>query len=210
MSNNLAGLSAKLATALRDTDHAAWNSTEKDDLITFAVAGLYPSIARRLDPTASTIPLVAGTYFYDAPASVIEIENLELIDSDSAEHGYIQGQAWAEMGDTYGTLKVRISPTIVEGFAGGTVRVHGYGRYDTTTNLIPDDFVPLVLAMARSDAYERIIAERSRFLQWQASEQEQDSSVNELLNLLQSAQVERERQWRRFRTQRRPRPGRLG
>lgn len=210
MSNNLATLSSKLATALRDTDHAAWNSTEKDDLVTWAVAGLYPRLARTLDPTASTITLVAGTYFYAAPTGVIEVNNVELVDEDADEHGFLQGQAWSTVGDAYGTLKVRVSPTIVEGYAGGTLRVHGFGRYDTTTNLVPDDFVPLVLAIARCDAYDNISSERSRFLQWQASEQSQDTSVNDLLSMIQMARVERERQWARFRTQRRPVPGRLG
>lgn len=209
MPNNLATLNSKLATALRDTDHAVWATAEKDDLITWAVAGLYPHIARRLDPTATTITLVSETYFYSAPADVVEIEQLEWVSTDAEERGFVQGQAWHTVGDTYGAnLKVRVSPSIVE--QGGTLRVHGYGRYDTTTNLIPDDFVPLVLAMARCEAYERIVGERSRFLQWQSSEQEQDMSVNELLNMIQSARFERERESSRFRTQRRPVPGRLG
>lgn len=208
MPNNLATLSSKLATALRDTDHSTWNSTEKDDLVTWSVAGLYPRIARRLDPTTTTITLVANTYFYAVPSGVVEVEQLEWV-NDGDELGFLQGQAWHTVGDTYGAnLKVRVSPSIVE--QGGTLRVHGYGRYDTTTNLIPDDFVPLVLAMARCEAYERIAGERARFLQWQASEQEQDTSVNELLNQIQSARFERERENARFRTARRPVPGRLG
>lgn len=208
MPNNLATLSSKLATALRDTDHSTWNSTEKDDLVTWSVAGLYPRIARRLDPTTTTITLVANTYFYAVPSGVIEIESIQWT-RDGDELGYLADGTWSLEGDPYaGTLKVHIAPTIVEQL--GTLRVHGFGRYDTTTNLIPDDFVPLVLAIARCDAYDRVTGERARFLQWQASEQEQDTSVNELLNQVQMARVERERQWARFQTQRRPVPGRLG
>lgn len=210
MANNLATLSSKLATQLRDTAHETWNSTEKDDLVTWAVARLYPHLARRIDPTTTTVTLVTETYFYSAPSGVIEVEQIELVDADDVERGFLNPQAWHTVGDEFSTLKIRVAPTIVEAYVDGTLRVHGYGRYDTSTNLIPDDFVPLVLAMARVEAYRRMGGDRAQFLQWQASEQNQDMSVGELLSLVNEAEVAEERLWRRYRTQRRPRPGRLG
>lgn len=208
MANDLATLSSKLATALRDTSHETWTSTEKDDLVTWAVDNLYPKFARVLDPETTTVALVTDTYFYDLPAGVIEVSTVELY-TGTDEYGPLDDQAWQVVGDPYnGTGKLRISPIIAD--TDYTVRLHGYGVYDTTTNLIPDTLVPLVLAKARVEAYRRLGADRANFLQWQTNEQTQNISVNELLQLMQSAQADvilleqgAQRTWRR------PVPGRL-
>lgn len=212
MANDLATLSSKLATQLRDTGHDVWNSTEKDDLITWSVANLYPRFARYIDPSVvgAEITLVDGTYFYSVPSGVLEVSGLDWIDTDGDELGTLDGQAWQVTGDPFGgTLKIRVAPRIVE--QGGTLRVHGYGRYDTTTNLIPDDYVPLVLAQARSEAYLRMVGDRARFEQWLAREQTQNVSVNELEQMVNQAEGEALRLRATLpKTFRRPVPGRLG
>lgn len=80
-----------------------------------------------------------------------------------------------------------------------------------TTHYIPDDFVPLVLARARAEAYRVMGADRAAFTKWQAKDQRTNVSLNELLGLVQEAQstarlLERDtpQVWRR------PVPGRLG
>lgn len=205
MSNTLATLSSKLAQQLADTDHDTWNSNEKDDLVTWAVADLYPRFARSIDPESATVTLVDDDFFYALPTGVKEVQQVDRVTSDGDEAGVLIDGSWA----TVGGDKLRVAPVIVA--AGGTLRVHGFGEYDTTTNLIPDFLVPLVLANARVEAYRRIAGQRARFLQWQASSQQQDVTVNNLLSLTQEAQMEAERLYARLnRTQRRPVPGRLG
>lgn len=193
MPNNLATLSSKLAQALADTDHEAWNSTEKDDLVTWAVADLYPRFAVGADPETSTITLAAEDYFYALPTGVVEVTSLDAVDADGQEIGRVGMGAWSVVGDEWGTQKLRVAPFIADGNVAGTLRVHGWKRYDTTTNLIPDHLVPLVLAIARAEAYRRIAGQRSRFEQWQAASHEQDVTVNELLTLTQEAQADAER-----------------
>ena len=213
MANDLPTLSSKLAQALRDVEHEGWTSLEKDDLIKWSVANLFPRYARYLDPSlaAQKVTLVSGTYWYALPTGVLEVSTLDLISPTADEYGALDGQAWQITGDPYsGSAKIRVSPQIVDNL-GGSVRVHGYGRYDTTTNLIPDDFVQLVVANARAEAYRRMGADRARFEQWQARNQKQNISVNELYSLVTEAESEALRLLRFTpRTWRRPVPGRLG
>lgn len=289
MANDLATLRGYLDTALDDIAHAAWGQTEKENLITWAVADLYPRFVRVLDPTTTIVDLVDDTYFYSVPSGVVEVNRVErfeagavlttslaaddIIDTTTAhdfsadqqvrftsltggtglstntayyviagnlaattfqvsttlggsavnftsditagvvelvggsEHGPLSQGSWSTEGDTWGTLKLRIAPVVVN--QGGTLRIHGYGRYDATTNLIPDHLVPLVISMARQEAYRRIAGERARFEQWQGRNHTQDVSVNELLQLSAEAVSDVELQRRRLnRTQRRPVPGR--
>jgi len=132
---------------------------------------------------------------------------VELVGGD--EHGPLAGGLWNLQGDPWGTQKIRVAPGIVD--QGGTLRIHGYGRYDVTTNLIPDHLVPLVLAMSRVEAYRRVAGERSRFEQWMVARPKQGVSLNDLLNLVAEARSEvAEHMARRFRTWRMPVPGRLG
>ena len=210
MANDLATLSSKLATALRDTTHETWNSTEKDDLITWAVAGLYPRIARTIDPdnVSAEVTLAADDYFYSAPSGTIEIESIDFIDTDGDEHGPLNDGQWATTGDPFTGLKIRVAPGIVDQL--GTLRVHGYGRYDTTTNYIPDDYVPLVIARAREEALRRVATERARFEQWMVQNQKQGVSLNEILQEIDEAERHAMRLEARYKTPRRPRPGRAG
>lgn len=210
MANDLATLSSKLATALRDTGHEVWNSTEKDDLVTWAVADLYPRFARGLDPETATVTLVAEDYFYAVPTGTVEISSLDIVTADGEEAGRVGQGAWSLVGDEWGALKLRVAPAVVDTYAGGTLRVHGFGRYDTSTNLIPDHLVPMVLALAKLEAYRRIVGEASRYEQYAAADPTQQANVNQLLNLVDSS----ERDVLRLRATlkrsvRRPVPGRL-
>lgn len=210
MANNLATISSKLATALRDTDHETWNSTEKDDLVTWAVANLWggrPQIFRELDPTTTTISLVEGTYFYAAPTGVMSVFALDLYNGTD-EYGRLEGDEWQLVGDPYSGMKIRVAPHIAR--TGHTLRVHGIGRYDVTTNLIPDDFMPLVLAIGRAEAYRRIAGDRARFEQWLSSNQTQNMSVNELLQMIDDAERIAARERASVRVQAHPVPGRQG
>lgn len=213
MPNNLATLQPKLAQQLRDVDHGVWTSTEKDDLLTWAVAGLYPRYSRILDPSliAQRITLVADTYWYSLPTGMLEAVSIDQLDADAKIIAPLDDQAWTQTGDPYsGTAKLFISPQIVNDL-GGYVRVHGHGRYDLTTNLVTDDFVPLILARARAEAYRRVGSDRVQFSRWLERNQRQNVSVNELMEFFREAQTEERRLTATTpRTWRRPVPGRLG
>jgi len=207
MPNNLATLRGKLATALRDTTNVVWASAELDDLITWAVADLYPQFARGLVPSATTVTLVSGTLTYNLPAGVLEVSGVDWIDTGSTYLGPLGPQSWWIEGDAENSTGVlRVAP--VYPTTGGTLRLHGYGRFDTATNLIPDRAIRAVLASARAEAYRRLAGDRVKFEQWLARRQQQNVTVNELTIMVNEADGEYLRAMSRLRTFRRSRPGR--
>ncbi len=196
MANNAATLNTKLATALRDTAYATWGTGEMDDLIAWSVARLFPRFPRPIDPSVSggQITIAADTYYYSLPAGIAAVSRIDLLDTSSNELGPISGRAWEITGDVLnGTGKLHISPQIVSSFVGAKLMLHGYGHYDVTTNLIPDDLVPLVLARARAEAYRRVASDRERFKAWLSRNQTQNVSVNEMLQMINEADAEARR-----------------
>lgn len=203
MSNNLAGLNAFLDTALNDAD-VTWTSAEKDNILTWAVAGLYPRLARPLDPTLTTVALTADTFYYALPDGVMDVSQVFLVNADDAEWGFLKNGSWEIVGDPLqATGLIHVSPTIVNTI-GGTLRLHGYGRFDVTTNLIPDDYVPVVIAAARAEAYRRVTGDRARFKVWLSRQQTQNVSENEALGMVAEATRDAERLSSKFKTWRRP------
>ena len=212
MANNLATLNTKLATQLRDAAYGTWTTGEMDDLLTWSTAGLYPRLARPIDPKAaagaSEITMVTSTYFYALPTGILEAFRLDRVGADATEYGPVSGAAWEITGDIHGgTAKVHVSPQLIVN--GDKLRVNGYGRYELVTNLPPDDYVPLILAIARAEAYRRVTADRERFKVWLARNQTQNVTINELLQFVNDADAEAIRLWRKVRTLRRPVRGRI-
>ncbi len=204
MSNTLAVLNAALVTALRDEDEAVWDTDERDDLLLWAVDSLWPRIAREIDPTTTTVTLVAGTYFYAVPAGVEGVTMIERYTSGE-EYGPLKPGTWHIFGG-----KIRVAHEVVDRL-GGTLRLYGYGRYDTSANPLADQYVPLVLAMARAEAYRRLAGDRVKFEEWLAHNQKQNVTTAELVTLVNEADAEVQRLWQRTpRTQRRPVPARRG
>lgn len=209
MSNTLATLNGKLATALRDTSYATWTSAEMDDLLTYGLAVLFPHLSREIAPSSAQITLVASTYFYSLPAGVMEVSRVDWIDTDSNEMGPIGPGSWEVVGSPIlGTGQLHVSPVIAD--QGGTLRLISYGRFDLTTNLIPDDYVQYLLAVARAEAYRRMAGSRARFEAWQAQNQKQNVTVNELILLINEADAEAEKLRRQIRVWHKPVPGRVG
>ena len=204
MANNLATLNGYLDDMLDDGTDAVWTSTEKDNLINRAVARLWPNAPRPVDPTGVTVTLVSGTYYYPLGSTVLRVVRVDYIDSGSNEGGALAGHTWEVVGDaTTGDAKLHVAPSIVE--MGGTLRVLGYGRYDTTTNLIPDEYVPFVLSFARAEAYRQLTAQRMKFKNWASRNQVQNISMNEMLQMIRMAEADAEKEADAIHLIRRPR-----
>lgn len=212
MSNNAAGLNAFLDAQLGDTTDTIWPSADKDNVIAWAVAGLWPRISRPFDPeaaaSANKVTLVSGTYFYSLPTGMLAVSRIDWLDTSGNEMGSLGNGSWEVTGGPLAsTGKLHVSPAIAD--TGGTLRLHGYGRYDVTTNLIPDDYVPLVLATARAELYRRTAGDRVRYQEWMSRQQVQNVSVNELLQFLSDADRDAARERAKYRTWQRPVPGRV-
>jgi hypothetical protein len=102
-----------------------------------------------------------------------------------------------------------VNPNVNDNYAGGEYWVRGYAEYGVASNYISNELVRLVLAKARGEAYRRMAGDRVQFKNWQARNQAQDMSVNELILLVNEADGEAERLFRRHRTIRKPVPGRI-
>jgi hypothetical protein len=226
MANDLGTLTDRLAQQLHiinqngDIDNSTWYEDELDDLITDAVESLWPRHRRAHDPYSSTegqVTLVEDQYVYSLPTGMREVSRIDIValdaDANATEAGRWPGNAWEMTGDSYSSPKLRLNPQINNTHAGNDsyLRLTGYGAYDTADNLIPDRFVPLVLARARAEAYRRLAGNRSKFENWLASNQTQNVSVNELLQLVREAETEAQDLTRRTpRVWAKPVAGRVG
>lgn len=216
--NDLELLRQRFRDQLSDISDETWPAGEKDDLLTWAVRRLATRFYRPLDPRAATqtVTLVASTYFYTLDTNIVKVHRVDWKSSQSDELGPIDGSAWEVVGDPLaGGLKLHVSPTIVE--QGGTLYLNAYGRYTlpnqtasatVLATAIPDDLVALVLALARAEAYRRILVDRVRFRQWINVNQVQNVSVNELMQMVNEADAAAEREWVVLRRWQKPVPGR--
>jgi hypothetical protein len=207
MANDAATLRGYLQSALRDTTNATWSTTEMDNAIARAVRTLYPRIAVPLDPETYTQTLTSGDYYYALNAAIVELNTVYWVDTNSDERGALQPGTWEVVGDTIaGTAKIHVHPRIAD--FGGTLRYHGFGRYDLTTNKIPDDYVNLVIAKAEVELLHYLKNDRARFEQWLNSRQDQNVSVNELLTLINNAEQRADMLKSERQTFRKPKAGR--
>lgn len=198
MANDLATLTSALAVALDDTTHDVWAESEKQALITQSVNRLYPMILKYV---VQPVTVTTSASFIDvggASYPFTKIVRIDLYDSDPTSPSSrmmqeVPGQAWEvqEQFEPGSASRVYINPRYSMN-AGYYYLIHGYVRYDLSTNLIPDYLVPLVLARARAEAYRRIGPERVKFKNWLTSNQTQNTSVNELIQFINEADREAE------------------
>lgn len=205
MPNNLATLRAQLDTQLRDVNHSVWGQTEKEQMIIHAVARLSPRVMRHI---MENIPAVASTYEYALDPDIRSVFRVDVLDAHS-NFSIMPNGSWEVWGDAEGSdaRTLHIGRAFVRD--GITFRVHGYGNYNVTTNLIDDSMVPLVLARARAEAYRRMGADRVQFENWLTANQTQNVSVNELLQLINEANREVEMLDRQIYTIKKPVPARV-
>jgi len=204
VANDLMVLEPALSLALRDVSNETWTSSELNDILEWSVARLWPHASRQLDPTDDNyiITLAEGTYFYDIHEDYRAVSRLDMVDTNDNELGPVWGRAWEISGDIdAGVGQIHISPRIVDSCDGYTLRLVGYGPYvaqpgDGETGAIPNNLVPLVLALGRAEAYRRLASDRERFKAWLSRNQNQNVSVNELIQLINEADNEAQKLWR--------------
>ena len=216
MANDLETLRQRLRDQISDQEDETWSAGEKDDILQWSVRRLNQRLPRPLDPEAAacTITLVSADYFYAIDSSITHVNAVEWVDSSSNEMGYLT-TGWEVVGDLVtGGAKLHVSPQLVE--QGGTLRIHGYGRFTLVTrsasqaSAIPDDYVSLVMAWARAECYRRLTADRVRFVQWQVANQVQNISVNELVQMVNDADRQAEDEALFLKRWQRPVLGRIG
>jgi hypothetical protein len=130
------------------------------------------------------------SYRYHLHADINHVVRADWVSDDGeTEYGALDGQSWEVVGDfEAGTALLYVAPIIVE--QGGTLKLHTHTAYDTTANYIPDRLIPLIVARARAEAYRRLAADRQKFKAWLSRNQEQNVSINELLQMINEADNE--------------------
>jgi hypothetical protein len=177
-----------LRQQLSDVNDDTWDAGEKENLLLWAMRRLNYKAPRPQNPesTGQVITLVADTYFYDINSDTRNVHKAVLYDADGSLVGRVT--AWEVVGDLLlGTADIQVAPSIVETWVGGTLHLYSSANYDLATNVIPDDYVSALLAVARAEALRRLITDRARFKQWQVANQVQNISVNELIQMVNEA-----------------------
>lgn len=130
------------------------------------------------------------SYRYHLHADINHVVRADWVSDDGeTEYGALDGQSWEVVGDVEAdTALLFVAPIIVE--QGGTLKLHTHTAYDTTANYIPNRLIPLVIARARAEAYRRLAADRQKFKAWLSRNQEQNVTVNELLQMINEADNE--------------------
>lgn len=207
MPNTLDTLTLQLSTALRDVDNVTWTEEELQTLLITSCARTYPRVAQRM---RESVTLVENQDQYEL-TQVGEIDRVDIIDEAGLRLQTLPDGTWEFWGDgesVGGTLYMNPDFAVT----GRTLRVHGWAPYDLLDGGLnpPDRIAPWVLAIARAEAGRREIGRRMNSTNWQALNQVQNVSVNELTQMVNEADNESRQLRMTLRTFRRPRPGRIG
>lgn len=197
-------LGPTLETMLDDTSNAVWGASEIDEMLSYA-----------LDETNRVRPRVVQ----DIIAAVVEqdtyvltnvygVSRVDLLDADNKLVMPMPSGTWEVWGDdmTAGAT-LYINPRYSRD--GYSFRVHGYAPYTFSGSTNPPPQVQkAILAIARTEAYRRVVGERARFEQYATSNPRSDSSVAELMQLVNEADSEAQRLIADIRLLRKPTYGR--
>lgn len=197
-------LKPALELALSDEANSVWTTTELDTTLGYALAQVNQIRQRQV---RDTIALVDDQDTYTL-TNVYSVQRVDLLDSDSKVVRTLAPGSWEVWGDnaTSGQT-LYINPAYAR--SGYSLRVHGYGPYDFTTNT-PDTMTQAaIVALARAECLRRVMNDRARFRQWASSNPRSDSSVGELIGLLNEADSEAQRLLRSIKLIKRPVPGRF-
>ena len=201
----LANLETYLARDLRDTTNAVFSTAELDDLINQGISALASFYPKQIVQTIGTVS--SGTYSYSA-SSFTRIYRIDIYSSTgsykSTLDGYIGGSpntGWEMHGG------IVYLPPLVTFTAGDTLRAFGYGAYiqlsaSTATTDLDADGIWAVRVYAQVEAFERLLADRVTFQQWQASPGNTDVTAMALASLARSARarwLEEQQRLRRLR-----------
>ena len=188
----LADLETQVSRDLRDTTNAVFSVAEVDDLINQGISALASFYPKQVVQTIGTVS--AGVYSYSASAFT-RIYRIDIYSSagsyKSTLDGYIGGSpntGWEQHG------QVVYLPPLVTFTAGDTLRAFGYGGYiqiaaSSNSTDLDTDAIWAVRVFAQVEAFERLLADRATFQQWQASPGNTDVTAMALASLARSARA---------------------
>lgn len=197
-------LKPTLATSLRDSGNVVWASAELDTILGYALEE-----TNRVRPRVvkDVIALTDDVDTYTL-TNVWSVFRVDLLDNFDKVVMSLPNGSWEVWGDNMSSGQtLYINPNYAR--TGYSLRVHGYGPYDYTTNTPPLQVQEAILAISRAEAFRRIASERARYEQYASNNPRSDVSVNELLGQINDAEMEAKRLLADVRLIRRPIAGRF-
>ena len=201
MANDLATLTTRLSTQLRDSSNATWAATELNQILTEAAHQVWPRVAK---PVREIVTLADDDDQYTL-TTVAEVSRVDLLDEDDMLLMTLPGGSW-ELWNDGETLGGTLWLSTLYATTGRTLRVHGYAPYNLSSTLPSDRVATLIQAIARLEALTRMIADRARFENWATRNQKENVSVNELTQMVAVANADVTRLRNQLKTWRRPVP----
>lgn len=197
-------LKTTLALALRDSANAVWTTGELDTMLTYALNKVNMSRSRYV---RDTIALVADQDNYTL-TNVYTVTRIDLLDSDSKVVRTLSPGTWEVWGDNNSAAQIiYLNPSYA--VAGYSIRVHGYGPYDFTTNTPDSMMQSVIVAVARAEALRRLSNDRQKFRQWAQTNPRGDTSMSEAIQNLNEADSEASNLLRQVKLIKRPTVGRF-
>lgn len=197
-------LGPALETSLRDTTNLVWGASEIDAILGYALEE-----TNRVRPRVvkDVIALVDAQDTYTL-TNVYTVFRVDLLDASSRVVFPLGNGSWEVWGDNVSAGQtLYINPSYAK--TSYSIRVHGYGPYDYTTNTPPLQVQEAILAVARAEAFRRVASERARFEQYASASPRADVSVNELLGQINNAEQEAKRLLNGIKLIRRPTVGKV-
>jgi len=186
----LANLETYVARDLRDTTNAVFSTAEIDDLINQGINALSAFYPKQIVQTIGTVS--AGVYSYSA-SSFTTIYRLDIYSSSGSYKSTLApyiGDSPNSGFELHGG--VVYLPPLVTYTAGDTLRAFGYGGYvalsvSSATTDLDASGEWAVRVFAQAEAFERLLADRATFQQWQSSPGNTDVSAMALATLARAA-----------------------
>lgn len=197
-------LKPELRRAVQDEAESIWDDTELDEILDMAL--MQTNMVRQRS-VRDTISLVDDQDTYSL-TNVYTVVRIDLLDEDNKLIRVLSAGTWEVWGDNASSGQtIYINPRFAH--EPYKIRVHGYGPYDYTTNEPDQTVQAALLALARAEALRRLASDRSRYRQWATSNPRSDTSVNELLQIINEADAEGNRLLRAIKLINRPTVGRM-
>ncbi len=170
----LSDLRTTAARALRDTGNATFSVAELDDLINQGIDELADVYPREIVATIGTVAANVTTYSVSAFTNIYRVDVSDGTYRTALPHG-VDG---ADSGwETHaGIIYLPPSWPLTNG---NTLKVFGYGRYvqlsaSTQTTDLDVSGINAVIVFVQVEAFQRLVADRAKFQQWQSNSNNTD------------------------------------
>ena len=199
-------LKTYVARDLRDTGNDVWSTDELGDLINQGIDAIADVRPKEIVQTIGTV--AAATYTY-AASDYEKVYRLDIYTAAGSYDGELPEYTGDGADSGYQLINgVVYLPVGYPLTVGDTLRAFGYGRYvqlsaDTATTDLSQSLIWALRVFCQSEAFGRLLADRSTFQQWQSTPGNTDVTATGLAQLYLTARRRWQEERARIRRMRR-------